>query len=549
MTGKRKRIPALVLALVMLAALPACGRNSQNPADQIPESSGGREVERANVSDHVFTLNVNNQYSKNPLVATSHSNQLVCDLVYENMVELDDNFQVIPNIITEWEASDDYKNWVLTIAEEGHTFHDGTPVTPRDVSYSLGLSINSDRFRGRFASFKGASPGEGVVNVTLGIGDAAFIKLLNLPVIKYGTYGEDREYGNTPIGSGPYTYNENGTALVASEYFEGYRKLPVDTVYLKEYTTADAIISAFENGAIDVVVNDPSSYTNLGYASSNEIHTFATTNMHYVQFNEESMLGRFSYFRLAMQYAFDRENLVELLHGNAVASPIPMYPTCPDYPTALANNLNYNLETCRRILEVAGVRDYDEDGELEFMSGSPQEIDLNFAVCADSAAKAAVVRRFQEDMASIGLKVTVHELTWDDYMKSLENGTIQVGASEESVVPLDMYYGEVKLRSNFDLTELLQVRDEDNELTNLNFSRSTDKQMVDRIEAYLASSDMARPTAYYQFCEYLTGSSGSLITIGFEKQQIFTNRGVCKGVNPNAGNPLYDFQNWTIDVS
>ena len=246
MTGKRKRIPALVLALVMLAALPACGRNSQNPADQIPESSGGREVERANVSDHVFTLNVNNQYSKNPLVATSHSNQLVCDLVYENMVELDDNFQVIPNIIVEWEASDDYKNWVLTIAEEGHTFHDGTPVTPRDVSYSLGLSINSDRFRGRFASFKGASPGEGVVNVTLGIGDAAFIKLLNLPVIKYGTYGEDREYGNTPIGSGPYTYNENGTALVASEYFEGYRKLPVDTVYLKEYTTADAIISALK---------------------------------------------------------------------------------------------------------------------------------------------------------------------------------------------------------------------------------------------------------------------------------------------------------------
>ena len=547
MRTKRQKVLALALAVGMLLSLTGCGRSSSE-GDQIPESSSGREVERASAADQVFTLNINNKYSKNPLVATSHSNQLLCDLVYENMVEVDDNFTVIPNIITEWDASDDYKNWVLTIAEEGHTFHDGSPVTARDVSYSLGLSINADRFRGRFASFKGSSPGEGTVTVTLGIGDAAFIKLLNLPVIKYGTYGEDREYGNTPIGSGPYMYNEDGSALVASEYYPNYKKLPVDTIYLKEYTTADAIISAFENGSIDVVVNDPSSYTNLGYASSNEIHTFATTNMHFVMFNEESMLGRYSYFRLAMQYAFDRDYLVELLHGNGVATPIPMYPTCPDYPAALAQNLGYNLETCRRILEVAGVRDYDDDGELEFMSGSPQEIELNFAVCADSAAKAGVVRRFQEDMASIGLKVKVHEMTWEDYMTSLENGTIQVGAAETSVVPLDMFYGEIKLRNNFDLSELLQVRNEDNELTNLNYSRGTDKSLLERIEAYLASSDMSRPSAYYQFCEYLTGSSGSLITIGFEKQQIFTNRGVCKGITPNAGNPLYDFQNWTIHL-
>ena len=532
----------------MLLSLSACGRQESDPND-IPDSTGGTEIVKGSAADEKFTLNVNMKYSRNPLVATNHSNQLICDLVYENMIELDDDFNVIEGsgVITEWECSDDAKNWTLTVGE-GHYFHDGSEVTPRDVSYSLGLAITADRFAGRFSSYQGSSPGEGVVYVTLGIGDAAFIRLLNIPVIKSGTYGEKRDYGNTPIGSGPYTYNEDGTKLLAAETWPGYRDLPVQEIFLKEYKTADEIISAFESGLIDVVTNDPSSYTNLGYASTNEIHTYATTNMHYVMFNEESMLGRYSYFRLAMQHAFDREYLVELLHGNGVATPIPMYPTCKDYPTALASGLDYNLESCRRILEVAGVRDYDEDGVLEFMNGSPQEIELNIAVCADSSAKAGVVRRFQEDMASLGLTVVVHEMTWDAYMKALEEGEIAISNTGTQTVPLDMYYGEVKLRANFDLTELLQPRKEENERTNINYSRSNDATIVSQIENYLAARDTTRPGAYYQFCQYLTGQSGSLITIGFEKQQIITRRGVCKGVEPNAGNPLYNFINWTVDL-
>ena len=548
MSRKTKKYIALLLALCALLSFSACGKQEADP-NQIPDSTGGTEIVKGNAADERFTMNVNIKYSRNPLVATNHSNQLICDLVYENMIELNDSFEVIEGagVITEWECSDDAKNWTLTVGE-GHYFHDGSEVTPRDVSYSLGLAINSDRFAGRFASYQGASPGEGVVYVTLGIGDAAFIRLLNIPVIKSGTYGEKRDYGNTPIGSGPYTYNEDGTKLLAAETWPDYEELPVKEIYLKEYKTADEIISAFESGSIDVVTNDPSSYTNLGYASTNEVHSFATTNMHYVMFNEESMLGRYSYFRLAMQYAFDRDYLVELLHGNAVSTPIPMYPTCRDYPHGLASNLAYNLDTCRRILEVAGVRDYDEDGMLEFMNGSPQEIDLNIAVCADSSAKAGVVRRFQEDMASLGLKVTVHEMTWDNYLKALEEGEIAVSNTGAQTVTLDMYYGEVKLRANFDLTELLQPRKETNELTNINYSRSTDTAVVTQIENYLAARDSARPGAYYQFCQVLTGQSGSLITIGFEKQQVITRRGVCKGVEPNAGNPLYNFQNWTIDL-
>ena len=149
-------------------------------------------------------------------------------------------------------------------------------------------------------------------------------------------------------------------------------------------------------------------------------------------------------------------------------------------------------------------------------------------------------------MDSIGLTVNVYEMTWDEYTTALEEGEFKVG---NGMVPVDMYYGEVKLRNDFDITELIQVRSKDNERTNINWSRSTDRTLEDWVNLYLASSDAMRADVYSQMCEYLTGTAGSLVTIGFEKQQIITHRGVCKGINANMGNPLYDFSNWTIDLT
>ena len=531
-----KKIIALLTALLIALGCTGCaGTDTASPQNTQFVSTEGKDVMRAAQADDVFSLNSNSKYSFNPFIATNLSNQLVCDLVYENMVEVDNSFEVIPNLITDWRHSDDSKTWTLTIAE-GHVFHDGTPVTAKDIRYSLDKAINADRFLGRFASYQGAYVASDTqVVVSLGIGDGQFIKLLNIPVIKYGTYAE-----KYPIGSGPYTYNEDHTELHAYEGYSteyaSYSSLPVDVIYIKEYPAQEEIISAFEDAYIDVTVNDPSSYTNLGYASANEIRSFATTNMHYIAFNENNMLGRYNAFRYAMNFAFDRAYFEELLNGNAAASTVPMYPTCSAYPQQLADSLQYSLEKCKKVLEGAGVQDYDQDGYLEYMSGSAQEIELNFLVCSDSSAKAGVANRFVEDMASIGIVVTLTQLPWDDYIKALQEGEF------------DMYYGEIKLRNNFDLTELLDPDnkyDEKKHPKGINYTGITDKGYVSYLNEYLAAGDVERNYKYNQFCAYLTENS-PIITIGFEKQQVITHRGCVKGVDANAGNPLYNFQNWEI---
>ena len=557
---KKKFICLLLAVSVLFSAgctLPGTGIQS----DEIPDSTEGKDLTMSDAADNVFSLNCNTNYSFNPLIATNHSNQLVCSLVYENMVELDNNFEVIPNVITEWSYSDDAATWTFKI-DTTKTFHDGTPVTAKDLRYSLDKAINSDRFSGRFRYYGGGSQqSDDTLNVYLTAGDTQFIKLLNIPVIKYGTYDE-----KFPTGSGPYSFvletvedepatetkaaktHQHPLRLEAYSGYAGYEDLPVDTVYLKEYTDAETIIDAFEDSLIDAVINDPSSYTNLGYAATNEIRTYATTNMHYVAFNQESDIAANAGFRYAMQFAFDRAYLEDLLNGNAVAASVPMYPTCADYPETLASNLEYNLETCRRILENNGIQDYDDDGWLEYMNAG-QDIEIKLILCSDSSAKAGIANRFASDMASIGLKVTVSELTWTDYYNAITdyvNLTKEQKEDEDfEEIEYDMYYAEVKLRNDFDISELLMPND-DNHWGSINYTHSSDTGYETYIYNYLASGDQSRKQNYYSFAEYILTTNPFFTVIGFEKQQLITHRGAVKGVDPNIGNPLYNFINWEI---
>ena len=113
--SRMKRFIALLLALLSVLSLAACGTADDNKDDYVKGTSAGKELGQTVAADDIFTLNCNKGYSMNPLIATNTNNQLVCCLVYENIVEVDNSFEVQPNVVSEW-TTEDGSSWTLKVA-------------------------------------------------------------------------------------------------------------------------------------------------------------------------------------------------------------------------------------------------------------------------------------------------------------------------------------------------------------------------------------------------------------------------------------------------
>lgn len=519
----------LVLAFLLLAGCSGAAEEAEAEGDYVEGTIAGEELGTTYAADDVFSLNSCAAAGFNPYTTKNSDNRLLDGLVYENLFEVDDDFNLSSRIVTKWESVEDGAYWYFTI-DTSIEMHDGETLTAQDVSYSLQRAIASSRYSGRFSYVWGVSASNGdTVSVTLSAPNQQFPYLLTIPVIKHGSISE-----NTPAGTGPYRFSEDLSRLEAFQGYPDWKNLPVDTIGLKEYDSIEDTITAYEDSYIDLVVNDPSGITNLGYGGSNETRYFVVNNMHYLAFNMDSEVNDFIHYgnyRYALQYAVDRETAAKTyMQGSAVAAALPISPNSPLFNEELASDFNFDLDRCLLILNNSGVKDYDDDGKLEYMiTGIPMEISLDLIVCSEASGKADVAKKFAADLASIGVTVNVRELSWDDYIAALQEGDF------------DIYYGEVKLTADFSLTRLLT------EEGDLNYCGIDDPTYGDYISQYLAAGDDMRQTCCDIMLHYIT-ETAPMISICFERQEVITHRNIVSGLNPSQYNVFFGLGEWAVNI-
>ena len=501
MKHKRARRGALCLLLAAAMALSACGLSTDDPEPSDARPAGqpgslpGSELGVMGAADDVFSLNYNSAASLNPYATMDSKNLLVTQLVCDNVFELDDDYNLTSRIITSWSVSAEGTWWTLKVNTDVD-MHDGTKLTAADVAYSIQLARSSERYSGRFATMYGVSSSGGdTVNISTSKADLQLLYLLTVPVVKYGSLGSAR-----PVASGPYMYVEGEDYLQAFDGYAGQGALPVERVYLKEYTETEEIITAFEDSYIDLVVNDPSGKSNLGYGGNTEKRYFTTTNMHYLGFNMESEFVNSQANRYALQLAVDRQYAADtLMNGGAVAAALPISPRSPLYDSSLARDLAYDMDECLEILNNTGVQDYDNDGKLEYVELSMmKEIELDLIVCSESAGKGDIAKKFADDLAEVGVTVNVRELSWNDYIYALQTKDF------------DIYYAEVKLAPDFDIASLIL---EDGALNYGNIYDPNYSLYRDAMRAAPENERQMQADLYYQYL----AQTAAIIPICFER--------------------------------
>ena len=538
----KEKIFALLLAAAMLLSLAACGETAAAPeatpdptADDGAETVSGQTLTFGDAADNVFSLPLDYDQSLNPIKSKSALNQLVDCLVYDRLFEVDENFNVTSRILSDWyysKSEDSPGVWVLKV-KDGIQMHDGSTLTAADVAYSVSCVFTSgstyyQQQIGRV--YSSAFNGE-VYLATAGADNAQLPQRMSIPVIKSGSVGED-----IPAGSGPYMYNEDRTTLVKFDGYENSENLPLDEVQLRPYRGMEELITEFESGLIDLVVNDPTGIYNMGYGGKNEKRVITTSNLHYIGFNSASRFFRYDAYRYAMNWIINRDRIVsDTLDGNAVATVFPIHPNSSLYDTELAAQYSYDPARCLMELERGGCRDLDADGMLEFaLSGMKVDVEINFVVCADNAAKVQEARKIAEDMEAIGLYVNLRELTWKNYVAALKTGYIDSDA-ENPEIQVDMYLAEVALTGDWE------------EDGTLNYGGWDISELQLLTESYLGANDDDRATAVRDWLQYLTTTT-PILPVCFETRDVISHLGVIYGMSPTQYDVFNNFAAWSVHL-
>jgi len=520
-----KRMMALLLALVMLMGLCACGGEDEEEDDSTLNIDPNQSSVAVKAADAVFSLGYDADQSLNPLRTSSQANYIVDCLVYEFAVDLDPDYNVIYNIITSAD-SDNGISWMLKI-DPTVTFHDGSTVTAEDVAYSIDQARKSDIYGARLNKIWGISSFNDSNQVMISLSDVnqLFPRNLNIPIIKKGSDS------TMPEGTGQYMFDTDMTKLVKYEEHRFADSTPLDVIYLHDNGSPDEKIAAYSSSVVDIAVNDPTSLSRLGYGSQNEVRHFATTNMQYIGFNVNEEFTCYPQMRKAISFAVNRAYIVDSIYnGSAVEATLPIPPTNDLYNQGLAEQYEFDLIKAQREFQVAGVQDFDADGMCEYqLPGGIAEIDVEMIVAADNTDKVKAAKRIVEDLNAIGIPVKLKQLSWSDYVNAIV------------YKEYDMFYGEIKLPPDFSLMDMLSTNGVKN------FYNMSDPNVYEVILNYLsAKGDTERKNNCDAMCRYIMDNA-YIIPILFEEQQVLTHRDVVQGMNPTQYNLFYGFQNWVID--
>lgn len=337
--------------------------------------------------------------SLDPAFSAGQSIIWPCNLLYNGLVDLDEQMRVVPSIAKSWTISPDGTVYTFTLRDDVY-FHqtDFFPqkrkVTADDFVYSLGRIVDgSVASPGAWIFQKVKCDSEGkpafkalndsTFQITL---SEEFPPFLGILAMKYCSvvpqevvekYGKD--FRTHPVGTGPFKFQiwEEGVKLVLRknpDYFETDEEgnhLPyLDAVAITFIVDKQSVFMEFMKGSLDFMSGIDACYKdalltktgelNPDYADRVQLLTGPYLNTEYLGFmlkddgKDNPLLKK--EVRQAINYGFDREKMMRYLRNNTgypgTSGFVPM--GLSSFDTSKVKGYNYNPAKALELLAKAG---------------------------------------------------------------------------------------------------------------------------------------------------------------------------------------------------
>jgi len=372
----------------------------------------------------------------NPVLAISDTDRDLTALVYSGLMRATPDGDLIPDLANNLSISDDGLTYTFVLRDDA-TFHDGTPVTSADISFTVHLAQTPDIKSPKRADWEGVRVeeiDEKTVQFTLARPYAPFIENTTIGILPSHLWKEvpSDEFpffrlNTRPVGSGPYRFADmqtDGTGSARKYTLKAFNNFTLgrphlDSIVFQFYTNEAALVSAFENGSIESAPGiSPTNLTSIDTEDTSVITT--TLPRTFAIFLNQNKAGIFSDagVRKALDAALDKQSIIEdVLGGFGVPLNGPIPPGVlvtadrnGNVEETPAMTKNERLALAEEILDDAGWERNEETGIWED-DGSRLAFSIKTASTPELALTAEKV---VETWNALGAEVTLEIFATND---------------------------------------------------------------------------------------------------------------------------------------
>jgi peptide/nickel transport system substrate-binding protein len=356
-----------------------------------------------------------------PRVGIDAWSERIDNLIFDDLLSRGDDLNVAPGLAERWEIPDPL-TYIFHL-HRGVTFHDGRPLTSRDVKWTFDSLLESKIRSTKAAVYRFVdridAPDDATVIFHLKEQDATLLWNLSDGAMGIVPEGSGDEMTRHPIGSGPFRFvsAETDRDVIVErneDYWGGKAKLP----RVRFAVVPDATTEALElrKGSGDVAINSltPDTVLTLARDPNLVVERAPGTRLAYLGFNLRDPILKDARVRQAIAYALDRRPMIEYLwRGQAEAARSILPPQSWAYNGAVPA-YDHDLDQAKRLLDAAGYPAVD---------GVRFHITMKTSTDENTRLMVAVM---QQQLREAGIALDIRSFEFATFFSDVQNGAFQM---------------------------------------------------------------------------------------------------------------------------
>ncbi len=356
-----------------------------------------------------------------PRVGLDGQSENIDSLIFDDLLSKGDDLNVAPGLAERWEIPDAL-TYIFHL-RSGVKFHDGRPLTSRDVKWTFDSLLQGKVRSTKAANYKYVdhldAPDDRTVVFHLKEPDAPLLWNLcdgAIGIVPYGTLDEMTQH---PVGSGPFRFVSAETDRdVILERNDQYWGGPPKLGRVRFAVVPDETTEALElrKGSGDVAINalTPDTVVTLGKNRDIKIEHSGGTRLAYLGFNLRDPILKDVRVRQAIAYALDRRPMIEYLWRGLAQ---PARSILPAQSWAYNGNVpsyEHDPEKARQILDAAG---YPAVNGVRFHITMKTSTDPNTRL---------MVAVMQQQLREVGIALDIRSFEFATFFSDVQHGAFQM---------------------------------------------------------------------------------------------------------------------------